>query len=180
MPQTSLLGHLTRSSRISDSVSTQEQRKRAPSPQYAAMSPPKRRRTRGQRTSPPAQEVSEQSDSSDMGDIKLASNSDHEDVIDVADLEHSPSKRSQSSPKRRRLRRHISDDEHNTETELEEETVLAFHTRPGRRASVNKTRSRVLDSDDEDPLIIQSSSFLKERPPTPEEDLEDEVDEKCM
>lgn len=183
MPQTSLLGHFTRSRRISDNAQATSPRKRSASPQYAAISPPKRRRTRGQRASPPAQEAVEHSDSSDIGDIKLASQSDSEDVIDIEEIQHiipSPSKRSQASPKRRRLRRHTSDDGNDTETELEEETVLNFHTRPGRRASVNQTRSRVLDSDDEDPHIPQSSSFLKERPTTPEENLEDEVDEKRM
>jgi hypothetical protein len=167
MKQTTLFGHTARSAAPTRPQASPK-RKRRSSPQYEAM--PTSRRKGKQRATPD----SESGDmDSDMDTIHLEKPAD--DIIDLEDSDEQSSPK-RPSPKKRRLNRtraeSSSEDTVATEVDDPDGDAIAFRTQRARKAW--RTKSLVLDSDDEEKP--PKSKLVKHRPRTPEEDMEDEVD----
>jgi hypothetical protein len=107
---------------------------------------------------------------SDLNEVRLQPEEDEVEVV-----EDSPKRPSQ---KRRKLQRHraASSDDGTVPTDEDDDQegeILAIRTQ--RNSKVWRKQSLVLDSDDEreEP---KKSKLVKQRPQTPEEEIEDEVD----
>jgi hypothetical protein len=199
--QTTLFGHFQQGSSSPPKPTAESpKRKRRTSPQYEDMSPSAPRTTRsGSRKQPQAKVAAKgkgkgkqrapsvlgtDSDSEEPEKIRLepprrrkASSSDGSDVEALSPKRPSPKKR-----RIHRIRPASSEDsdilvvtdrdegkDADVDKENHETARIAYRTR-----RLSHTHSRILDSDDEDSKA--KARVKNERPPTSEEDLEDEVD----
>jgi hypothetical protein len=165
MKQTTLFGHYARSASTPAKTQKSPKRKRRASPQRESSESPSSSRTQGRAR---ARREPESGSDDDLCKSRLQPAAD---VIDVEERSPTP-----PSPKKRRLRRAHSEDSGEeavaTENDEREGDMIAFRVQ--RKGSGWRTKSLVLDSDDDGKP--KKGKLVKERPATPEEDMTDEVD----